>query len=320
MYCRFCKNDAENVHVVTERFYCNKECVDLHATYKDWKTTYAKQEAYPVYRESFHDIIMRTGGYPVHTAHRGGGFSFAPENTLYAFKKSVEHGARLLELDLRLTKDNHLVILHWGTVDETTDGTGSVTSYTLKQLKQLDAAFHNPELRGTGITIPTLKEFLDTFVPIPDLLFFFDFKDTLSLKMSLKMIDGYGIGNRFALGSVITSTNAYIINYRERYPDVPNCTDIINTFKMTLDYYLGLLNLHTFEHTMYGFVLCKATLPFWGKGLVDAMHNHGCRVTVSGFGEELNKPERLRECIEYGVDFIMTDRPDILQGLLFRDK
>ena len=122
------------------------------------------------------------------------------------------------------------------------------------------------------------------------------------------------------MGSVIGETNNFLLQYRERYPYIPVCTDITETFKITIAYLLGLLNLCSFTHDIYGFVLCKATAPFWGKGLVDAIHNEGCRVAVSGYGEELNKPERLLECIEYGVDFIMSDRPDLLQSLLTKKK
>jgi len=64
------------------------------------------------------------------------------------------------------------------------------------------------------------------------------------------------------------------------------------------------------EHKIFGYILNQGTNIFWSKGLVDAVHSAGCHVLVCG--EELDKEEVQRQCIEYGVDFIMTDRPDIL--------
>lgn len=312
--CKFC-------HSTTENTYCDKECHEHHLRYKTWKTTQLGTKL-PIAKnlekkETFHDIIMRTGGYPVHCAHRGGGFDFAPENTLYGFAKSVEYGARILELDLRVTKDHHLVLMHWSTVDETTDGKGAISTMTLAEIKQLDAAAHHPSLKGKGIRVPTLEEFLDLFVPMKDVLFFLDFKDALAFKMTMRVISRYDMANRYALGSCMRATNQLALKEKyERNMKIPVCTDIIQTFEITSAYMTNLLDFYHFKHDIYGFVLCRATTPFWSRNLVDAIHSHGRRVAVSSFGQELNKPERLAEAISFGVDFIMTDRPDLLQPLL----
>lgn len=316
--CKFCHTPHDN----DASLHCSEACRDDAIRYQTWKSLSAvvvpkKADAIAAQKESFHDIIMRTGGYPVHCAHRGGGFEFAPENTLYGFKKSVEYGARVLELDLRVTKDHHLVLMHWATVDETTDGSGAVSSMTLAEIKRLDAAAHHPLLKGRGIRVPTLEEFLELFVSMRDVLFFFDFKDALTFKMTMRVIERYDIGNRFALGSCMRATNQLAL--REKYTrnmKIPVCTDILQSFEITTAYLTNFLDLYHFEHDIYGFVLCHATVPFWSRGLVDAIHRHGRRVAVSSYGQELNKPERLADAIAFGVDFIMTDRPDILQPLL----
>ena len=77
---------------------------------------------------------------PLNIAHQGGEDEF-PSNTLYAFKKAVRVGADMLELDIGVTKDNHVVVLHDTTVDGKTNGTGTVASKTLRQIKRLDAAY-----------------------------------------------------------------------------------------------------------------------------------------------------------------------------------
>ena len=73
-------------------------------------------------------------------AHQGGEDEF-PSNTLYAFHKAMDAGADMLELDVGVTKDNHVVVMHDTSVDRTTNGKGLIKDYTLKQIKKLDNAY-----------------------------------------------------------------------------------------------------------------------------------------------------------------------------------
>ena len=77
---------------------------------------------------------------PLNIAHQGGEDEF-PSNTLYAFHKALRAGADMLELDIGLTKDGKVVVMHDTTVDGKTNGHGTVSSKTLKQMKRLDAAY-----------------------------------------------------------------------------------------------------------------------------------------------------------------------------------
>jgi glycerophosphoryl diester phosphodiesterase len=86
-------------------------------------------------------------------AHRGASF-YEPENTLRAVKRAIELGADMVEVDVRLSKDGFVVVIHDETVDRTTDGTGYVEKKSLKELKNLDA--------GLGEKIPTLDEVIET--------------------------------------------------------------------------------------------------------------------------------------------------------------
>lgn len=91
-------------------------------------------------------------------AHRGNK-RYAPENTMAAFYSAARYDVDGIEFDLQLTKDLIPVIIHDPTIDRTTDGRGSVSSFTLKELKQFDAGqrFHE-SFRGE--TIPSFREFL----------------------------------------------------------------------------------------------------------------------------------------------------------------
>ena len=91
-------------------------------------------------------------------AHRGSKGTH-PENTLASFKEAVRVGSDGIELDVHLTKDGHLVVIHDETIDRTTNGTGEIRNLTLAEIKAMDAGswFHN---KYAGEKIPTLEEVL----------------------------------------------------------------------------------------------------------------------------------------------------------------
>ena len=116
------------------------------------------------------EIHNLTGEKFTTIAHRGAS-GYAPEHTLYSYDKSHnELGASYIEIDLQMTKDGHLVAMHDETVDRTTNGTGRVDSYTLEELKKLDAGSkfneQHPEYADEqykGAEVPTLDEILDRY-------------------------------------------------------------------------------------------------------------------------------------------------------------
>jgi glycerophosphoryl diester phosphodiesterase len=93
---------------------------------------------------------------PVIFAHRGAS-AWAPENTLAAFRLAVEHGAPAIELDVKLTADRQVVVLHDQTVDRTTNGHGDLRKFTLADLRKLDAS-GSFAAQYPGERIPTLAE------------------------------------------------------------------------------------------------------------------------------------------------------------------
>ena len=90
--------------------------------------------------------------------HRGAS-GYAPENTLEAFQLAMDMGADGFELDVHLSKDGELIVMHDETVDRTTDGHGKIQAFTLKELKQLDAS--NGMAAYKGAKVPTLGELYD---------------------------------------------------------------------------------------------------------------------------------------------------------------
>ncbi|MCJ7704194.1 MAG: hypothetical protein MUO28_01500 [Desulfobacterales bacterium] len=103
--------------------------------------------------------MLPSGRFPVMVvAHRGFSGS-APENTMIAFKKGMEAGSDMIELDVRLSKDGGVVVIHDETLERTTSGRGRVIDLTLDELKKLDAGskFHSS---FSGEKIPALREVL----------------------------------------------------------------------------------------------------------------------------------------------------------------
>ncbi|MCM3440606.1 glycerophosphodiester phosphodiesterase [Metabacillus halosaccharovorans] len=115
---------------------------------------FSKMKTFPIgeKKESGNKLVV---------AHRGAS-GYAPENTMAAFEKALQMKSDYLEIDIQMTKDEKLVVIHDPTVDRTTNGTGEVHQYTYEELRNLDAGgwFHK---RFTGQYIPTLEEVIETY-------------------------------------------------------------------------------------------------------------------------------------------------------------
>lgn len=114
-------------------------------------TTRAFQLDLPMLPSTNHD------GFVV-IAHRGGS-AYSPENTMSAFRKAVSMKAEMIELDVLLSKDGVPVVIHDATVDRTTNTKGTVSDFTLAELRKMDAGSWFDE-KFKGEKIPTLEEVL----------------------------------------------------------------------------------------------------------------------------------------------------------------
>ena len=152
-------------------------------------------------------------------AHRGN-VALCPENTMPAFASAYEIGADMIELDLRMTKDGEIVLMHDMDISRTTDMAGRVRDLTLAELKKADAGIKKGE-EFKGTRIPTLKEFLD-YVSKQDenMQFNFEFKDyfrdgeefakTCADKI-IALVDSYGLWDR----SFVNSFDGALLRYIE---------------------------------------------------------------------------------------------------------
>lgn len=88
-------------------------------------------------------------------AHRGYSSSY-PENTILAFEKALAAGADMIELDIHLSRDGRLVVIHDDRIDRTADGTGAVSGLSLTELKR--HSYNNRMAEHGFVEIPTLDE------------------------------------------------------------------------------------------------------------------------------------------------------------------
>jgi len=250
--------------------------------------------------------------YPVLGAHRGGSQSYGPENTMYNYRRCVnESRVQVLEIDLRLTKDQHIVLIHDNTLNRTTNGTGEITDKLLPELRSLDAAWNYPNLRGTGITIPLLEEVLEEFAPT-DVIYFFDIKDERVVPMLPEIIKKWNLSERIIVGAVFPSVNKAI---RLIIPkNIPIAPDFKSVLLLILSYILGLSWILPTRHSMMGSHISEMTKNILTPGLFLDWKNRNMKVII--FGEGLNDAETQKHCIREGVDILLTDRPDILKEVL----
>ena len=148
--------------------------------------------------------------------------AIAPENTLEGAIKAYENGADIVEVDLYVTTDNELVIMHDGDISRTTNGSGNIENYSLAQLKEFYAnkQFPNNE-EYANCRIPTMREFFEEFKDT-DLGFFIEIKSTKASCLTLlkELIDEYADYNLESRCTVISFYMNQLQNSRKAMPGV----------------------------------------------------------------------------------------------------
>ncbi|ALS29281.1 glycerophosphodiester phosphodiesterase [Paenibacillus sp. 32O-W] len=144
--------------------------------------------------------------------HRGYKSNY-PENTLLAFEQALKLGVHMLEFDLRLSKDNVIMVIHDETVDRTTDGKGKVGDFSCKELQRLDAGRWFAE-RFAGLRIPTFEELCELLKAYPDVLLNVEIKPSFNAieaaDGAIAMLKKYGFLERCVFTSFDAAVLAHI--------------------------------------------------------------------------------------------------------------
>jgi len=154
------------------------------------------------------------------SGHRGYSSKY-PENTLLSFQAAIELGVDMLELDLHLSADGVIMLMHDNTLDRTTNGTGLLRDKTCAQLKELDAGGWKAKYYE-GLKIPTFEEFLTLAAPYADMLFSVEIKtepdDIACVDAAIAMTNAFGVTDR----CVFTSFDAQVTDHVHDHYGLPN--------------------------------------------------------------------------------------------------
>lgn len=248
-------------------------------------------------------------------AHRGNVDLF-PENTIPAFESAYDIGVDMIELDLRMTADREIVVIHDGKVDRTSTGSGTVSEMTLSELKKLDFGVKKGE-NFAGIKIPTLREFLELTKRDKKMQFNFEFKDYIHEK-----------GEKFALecaDKIIEMCEEYDLSDRM----------FVNSFDGELlikidEKYSGKYRLHGFfpynimsnpkaSSRLYCACLFNVQNGIWQKDPIspredfEKVKEDGIRPWI---GAGAVTEEQILRGIEYGGELFTTNHPAEMMSIL----
>jgi glycerophosphoryl diester phosphodiesterase len=208
-----------------------------------------------------------------------------PENTLRSFARAQAEGVDVVELDLHLSSDGALVVMHDAEVDRTTDGSGPIAGLTLERLRALDA--------GLGERVPVFEEVVHAVAaPIQA-----EIKDRKAARVLCRAIEEHGLHDRV---TVISFHDEALRETREQLPDMP----------------LALVAGHSTPtvperaHAL-GARMVSCELPRLDAGTVERCHALG----ISVISWTVNTDEDLRRVRALGLDGVVTDMPSVVRAV-----
>lgn len=155
---------------------------------------------------------------PISVAAHRGNSKYFPENTLVGFRSAMDLNPDMLEIDLHMTKDGEIIMMHDHAVDRTTNGSGLVREKTLAEMKTLDAgSWKDPKFAGEQV--PTFREFLEFLRDYPDVLLNVELKDYPahsgafayeSAVKSIAMLNEFGIMDRCVINTWSGELNEWL--------------------------------------------------------------------------------------------------------------
>jgi len=261
-------------------------------------------------------------------AHQGGAWE-SPSSTLHAIAHALDTGATGIELDVHATTDGELVVCHDATVDRTTAGTGTIASFTLEELRQMDFSYwwipgadvtparpaadyplrgRAPEDRSLGIA--TLREVLERF---PRVVLNLDIKQTAPVvapyeETLARLLAEYGRSDDVIVASFLDpATDAF----RQYAPSVPTSAGTIATAEAWRAVQAGE-EMPDIAAVAYQVPERHGDLVVVDERFVAAAHEAGKAVHVW----TVNDTESMERLLDLGVDGIISDVPTTLCGVL----
>lgn len=266
---------------------------------------------------------------PMKNIAHAGGHHERPDNTMEAYRHAAEVGADMLEIDLNLSADGVVMVIHDDRIDRYANGTGLVVDYTAEQLQEFDAAYWWPHLhgqarenredrpdadfpyRGKGITFPTLDEVLAAF---PDLPINMEIKPPFRPELVRATGETLRRHERTTNVIVAASDHQNMTLFRELFPEIPTSASQKEVIRFWLRSRLLLGWAHTMPAVAMQVPVRRGALTVVNKRFVTAAHRQGILVQPWTI-DDVAEMERL---LDMGVDGIMTNEVTALEALLQR--
>lgn len=256
--------------------------------------------------------------YPLVIAHADDtGDGLWPGSTMPFLEGVAGLGVDVLELDVHMTKDGHIVVMHDEKVDRTTNGVGKISDLTLEEIKALEVGVNWTQdggqtypYQGAGLQVPTLEEVFQRFPNYPM---------NIEIKQESPSMAGpfcallreYGMEERVIVPSFSDQT---LSEFREICPEVATAASSSEVRNFVLLNFIFLSNLLSPDYEAFQVPQTSSGIPVVISSFVNAAHDRNLQVHVW----TINDPEVMKHLISIGVDGIMTDRPDILMEQLGR--
>ncbi|MCA9959299.1 MAG: glycerophosphodiester phosphodiesterase [Anaerolineales bacterium] len=258
---------------------------------------------------------------PMVIAHQGGE-ELRPSNTMIAFQHAVDLGVDVLEMDIHMTQDGVIVVIHDATVDRTTDGSGAIQEMTFAEIETLDAGYYWTDddgatypYRGQGIRVPALAEVLQAFPDIPLNIEIKQAEPSIVVPFC-DLLREYGMAEQVLVPSFDAETIAAM---RATCPEV--ATSLVRP-EVTQFWILNVLGLSAAFRAPGEAIQVpeRSTLPVLGEvqvvteRFVRNAHRHHVAVHVW----TIDETDDMARLLDLGVDGLITDRPDRMLTLLER--
>lgn len=233
---------------------------------------------------------------PAIFAHRGAS-AYAPENTLAAFHLALRQGADGIEMDVELSADDQVVVIHDSTVDRTTEGSGLVSALPFEALRELDAGSYF-DIAYQGERIPLLDEALEligqrAFIVVE--LKSQGEKSTILVEKVLAAIMRHGLENNI----MISSFNPILLRQVRRiHPHIPIA-------QLTLYRGAGALLRSPIGRLIIDYQALHPDYRDVRRSLVERIHRYQCRVHAY----TVDKADDMAALFSLGIDGIFTNDP-----------
>lgn len=254
---------------------------------------------------------------PLVIAHQGGD-GIRPGDTMAAFDNAVAIGADVLEMDAHITRDGQIVLMHDEKVDRTTNGSGLIEDLTLDQLMQLDAAYKWSNdngktfpYRGQGIQIPTLDELFQKY---PQMRYVIEIKLTQNPidKPLCDLIRKHSMQDKVVIASFHDEA---MQRFRTTCPEVATSASRgeVTRFVLLGKIFLSGLIAPKYESIQPPYDPKESlNIPIMTRRFI--RESHAKNLAVEPW--TVDDPALMKQYIQWGVDGIMTDRPDLMIGVL----